>query len=147
MNRNVKLLLFAATSLCLTSGLLYVGGNVFAVNVVTMIHRVAITVEVCDDASSLPIADAKVCWQSVLGSGREAPMGTTDAQGEFRFEWYKQQQPLWTWPMIGTLDLDRWVLRVEAPNHAPWIGDLGPLLPDLPLANAVGRVRVRLRHS
>jgi hypothetical protein len=142
-----KYLAFGFLTLGLTCAVLYAGLNVVVVNVVTVVHPVVIAVEVRDDASSAPIAGADVGWASIHGSPEKGSLGATDVQGAFRFHRTIQQQPSWMWPTIGTLDLNRWVLRVEAPGYRRWIGDLGPLLPDLPLANPVGTVRVRLRRA
>lgn len=119
----------------------YVAGNLFAANAITLLYRLQLTVEVVDSTTGNAIPGALVRWDAADGR----PLGTTAADGRVAGETWVQQMPRWAWPAIGPLHLHG-TLHVTAEGHAPTVVDLGTALPGLTVGHPVGCVRVALRR-
>jgi len=125
----------------------YAALNVLLICTTPMLNTVMITLDVVDDASSAPIAGAAVRCASIHGRPDEDRLGDTNRHGVVTFRRTIQQNGWWVWPRIGTLDLRGWVLHVQAPGFRVATVELGQALPALPLGEAEGQLRVRLRRA
>lgn len=129
----------ALAAFALSTGSIYVAGNLLVANVVTLGYRLQVTVEVVDGTTNAPIAGASIRWYAADGM----PLGTTAADGRVVGEIGVQQMPLWVWPAIGPLQLHG-TLHATAAGYAPTVVDLGKALPELTVGHPVGTVRVAL---
>lgn len=129
----------ALAAFAVTTGSIYVAGNLLAANAIPLLYRLQLTVEVVDGTTGTPIAGASIRWYAADG----IPLGTTAADGRVVGETSVQQMPLWVWPAIGPLHLHG-TLHVTAAGYAPTGVDLGKALPDLTVSHTVGTVRVAL---
>ena len=119
----------------------YVAGNLFAANAITLLYRLQLTVEVVDHTTGNAIPGALVRWDAANGR----PLGTTTADGRVSGETSVQQMPRWVWPAIGPLQL-RGTLHVAADGYASTVVELAKELPGLSVGHPKGLVRVALGH-
>jgi len=117
------------------------------VNLVPILHRVELTVQIVDEADSSPITNAMVIWSNT-SHARNQELGQTDSTGSAQLvtHWI-QENPSWLWPKIGTFKFQHQVLLVEAPSYEDEIVRLSEVFPDLAYSHPKAQLRIPMRKS
>ena len=120
----------------------YVGLNLVLINVPTCIHRVELEVEIVRETDHEAIPTAIIAWPARKHSAREE-LGKTGPDGKLKFTTTIQQQPMWAFPVVGTINFRSLVLDVKAAGYRTQLVRLADELPNVSLRNPTARLRVK----